>query len=166
MGSRSRKRRAALSHADPPNSNLAEGSPQEIPTSEERLHQVRAAAVSTQTTFAGPFPPPEMLQKYNEISPGFSECLIADWKEQARHRREIEGLVIRTRVKNERYGQFFAFFLAVVISAGSMILIYFDKQIAGLTGLIAMITSLVSVFIYGRRRQEKELAEKRKPLDS
>ncbi len=114
--------------------------------------------------FSGPLPKPEILQKYNEVLPGLADRILVMAEPQAQHRQGLERKMIATRARNESLGQIFAFIISLVFGAGAFWLIYTGKSGEGLGLLVTEIAALAAVFIYGRKRQEKELAEKREML--
>jgi uncharacterized membrane protein len=52
---------------------------------------VAATQVShTSTAFAGPIPPPEYLERYDQIVPGAARIIIDAFDRESRHRQELE----------------------------------------------------------------------------
>jgi len=168
MASRGKKKKRNRPHhqiASPQSKNL---NPLENPPTRQALIDEAVRSVvrseSRSETFAGPLPPPEALARYNEILPGLAERIVAMAERQSQHRQGLEKTVIESRTRNESRGQTFAFILALVIAVGSITLIATGKPIAGLSLLVAELVALTGVFIYGRKRQENELAQKRQTL--
>lgn len=115
-----------------------------------------------QISRSGPLPPPNELQKYNEIIPNGAERLMALYEKQVEHRIELEKTVIKADVKKQTLGQIFAFIITMVITIAGVVLLLCDKRIEGLTSIIVALASLVGVFVYGVRSQRKERIEKDK----
>lgn len=111
--------------------------------------------------YSGPLPPPEMLQKYNDIEPGLVNRIVAMAESQAQHRQAMEAKVITDRGLNERRGSLYGFVIALVAIVGSLVLLALGNKIEGLTGLITTIGALAGVFVYGRHSQRRENEEKR-----
>lgn len=61
-------------------------------------------------------------------------------------------------------GQVLAFALAVGVSAGGFYLVMSGKDASGVAAIIGSLAGLVSVFILGRRSQERERADARGDL--
>ncbi len=116
------------------------------------------------SAYSGPLPPPEMLQKYNEIEPGLVNRIVAMAEAQAHHRQTLEAKVISDRGINERRGALYGFVIALVVVIGSLGLLAAGMKIEGLTGLITTIAALAGVFVYGRRSQRKENEQKREAI--
>jgi hypothetical protein len=67
---------------------------------------------------------------------------------------------LRSDIRNESIGQILAFTLALVGLVGGLWLAYEGKSLAGLTTFITTLVSLLGLFIFGRKSQEKERAER------
>ena len=115
---------------------------------------------SSVEAYSGPLPSPEMLARYNAAFQQCPERIVAMAEKQALHRQEIEKIFAQTAVKNEARGQIFGFIIALSAIAGGTFLIAIGKDVIGLIAIISALASLVWVFIYGKRRQGRELAEK------
>lgn len=107
-------------------------------------------------------PPPAELKEYEKLYPGTTELLLKEFQAQAHHRMEIEKQVITSGVKNSRRGQIFAFIIALVTIIGGFTLLFFNKDIYGITAIIGAIATLAAVFIYGDISKKKERTEKSK----
>lgn len=81
---------------------------------------------------------------------------------QSEHRQTLEKRVVWSDTRNEAIGQVLAFIIAMTTIVGGILLAWQDKSAVGLTILLSGLTTLVGIFIYGRWRKERELAEKRK----
>lgn len=114
--------------------------------------------------FSGPLPPPEILEKYNAVEPGFANRIMAMAEEQSRHRQNMERMVIDRRTRHEGRAQVLAFVLALAIGGGAVWLISIGKSLEGLGTIVAELTAFAGVFIYGKRRQQQELDEKKQAL--
>lgn len=120
--------------------------------------EVRAEA------FSGPLPPPAMLSDYNNLVPRGAERILAMAEKQQDHRHEIEKRVIGGNVSAQVRGQYFAFFLALLIIVGAIYLIALGMPIWGFSTLIATIGGLAFVFITGRKKDDEERDRKRASL--
>lgn len=107
-------------------------------------------------TFSGPLPPPDALERYDQILPGSAERILAMAERQATHRHDLEKSALRNDAREARLGQILGFLIATIaIGAGSTVALYAPQtggQIAG--GLIGAtgLATLVGVFVYGRKR--------------
>jgi uncharacterized membrane protein len=52
--------------------------------------------------FQGPLPHPNLLRQYNDIVPGFAQEVTKAMIEQSQHRREIEKLVIVSKIEQAK----------------------------------------------------------------
>lgn len=53
----------------------------------------------------------------------------------------------------------------MLVIGGSIYLIDSGKSAEGVTGIVTNLVALVGVFVYGRRRKERELSEKRRLME-
>jgi len=87
-------------------------------------------------------------------------------RSQATHRRDLEKVVILSKIGNERLGQIFAFILAAGSIGGGVLLAWNGKQTAGVSAIVGALASLLTVFLVGRRKQSQDLRDKREPGES
>jgi uncharacterized membrane protein len=116
--------------------------------------------VSRQYSFSGPLPPPEVLEKYNQVLPGAAERILAMAEQQSRHRQTIETKVIDSNVFVQKLGPILGFIIAMTAVVGGIVLILKGKDGYGLASILTPLAGLVGVFIYGKQRQKKELEDK------
>jgi uncharacterized membrane protein len=122
--------------------------------------RIQAAA-----TFSGPLPPPEALDRYNQILPGAAERIIAMAESQHTHRQELEKRVIASNVSAQRLGTVLGFIVAMTAIVGGIWLIHDGKSTAGLTSVLTALGSLVGVFVYSKHEQQKDLVKKTETLN-
>jgi uncharacterized membrane protein len=124
---------------------------------------VRVAAQISRT-FSGPLPPPEILQRYNEIVPGAADRIIKMAESQHCHRQALEKSVVASNVFSQKLGLGFGFVIAITAIGGGIWLSAIGKSGVGLTAIIGALVALVGVFVYGKVQQSKELADKANAL--
>lgn len=133
--------------------------------SEAKADIVRVAALIS-SVFSGPLPPPEILQKYNEVLPGAAERILRMAESQHHHRQQLEKKVVESNTFSQMAGMVLGFVIAMTAIGGGIWLTSKGKSGAGLTSIIAALAALVGVFIYGKMQQGKELVEKQSALDT
>jgi len=107
----------------------------------------------TGSSFSGPIPPPQVLADYDKISPGFADRIISMAESEAKHRHTLEEKALKSQIIEIRLGQIFAFLIgSFTIAAGAFSAIR-GAQIAGSIIGSGGVIGLVSVFIYGRKKQ-------------
>lgn len=116
-----------------------------------------AKFVITAQQFSGPLPPPEILRRYNETVPGCAERIIAMAERQGAHRQGLESKVINSNIINERMGMLLGFALCVAALSAGTYLILQGKDATGIAAIIIALASPAAVFIYGKRKQAKDL---------
>jgi uncharacterized membrane protein len=120
----------------------------------------QTTTVAVQAQFSGPLPPPEVLVRYNQIEPGFANRIMALAEGQSQHRQHLERIVVEGNVKHEGRGQLYGFVIAMTTILSSGVLVYMGKTVEGLAGMLGTLAALAGIFVYGRRRKDKELSEK------
>ena len=111
-----------------------------------------------QSSFRGPLPPPEVLQKYEIIQAGFADRIVKMAEDEAKHRREREVAgqnaeieAVQTFQNETQRGQFFGFAIGVIaIISGTVASIMGAPWPGGFIGSAGVI-GLVTVFIIGRK---------------
>ena len=111
-------------------------------------------------TFSGPIPPPEILSKYDKISPGLAEKIIIMAEKQSTHRQSLESKVIYSDIKIRSRGQIFAFILGILAACFSTLLLLNGKSISGFITLFGTLGTLITAFMYGSHKKSKERKEK------
>jgi uncharacterized membrane protein len=114
--------------------------------------------------FSGPLPPPDALERYNQIVPGAAERIIAMAESQHTHRQALEKHVIHSNISAQRLGTVLGFVVAMTVVIGGMYLIHEGKSGEGLAAILTALASLVGVFLYSKHEQRKELAKKTEAL--
>ncbi len=110
----------------------------------------------TATSFAGPLPPPQILEDYNRIVPGSANRILSMAEKQADHRRHLESQITSSDITNSRVGLVFGLVIGLSgIAAATVIAIYGNPQAGVGMGLLTL-GSLVGVFVYGSRIRMKE----------
>jgi uncharacterized membrane protein len=107
-------------------------------------------------SFAGPIPPPKILEEYNRILPGAADRILAMAEKQAAHRQFLEQTVIKSDKWRSYLGLFLAFFVAVIFGVGGIYLILKDHSADGLVAMLTPLTVLVGSFIYVDWSRRKE----------
>jgi len=117
------------------------------------------AVVYSETT-AGPLPSAQQLEQYELIIPGAADRIITMAENQAKHRQELERIVVEAGARDSKMGVIFAFSIGIVtILSGVAVAIAgheWPGVLLGTTGL----GGLVSTFIYGTRSSREERAKK------
>ena len=115
-------------------------------------------------SFSGPLPPPEALERHNQILPGAAERIIAMAESQHSHRLELEKHVVTSNVSAQKLGTVLGFIVAMTVVIGGMFLVHEGKSGEGLAAILTALASLVGVFLYSKHEQQKDLAKKTEAL--
>ncbi len=120
---------------------------------------VKISQQTTTTTISGPIPDPITFGLYEKILPGSAKDILDEFKEQSKHRRNIEAIVIQSREKQSSIGQIMAFILGLFALFGSVYLaVIGERTIAGM--LATTLISLTGSYFYGVFKNNKSLKDK------
>lgn len=115
----------------------------------EEDRNVVVAAVK-KVSFSGPVPPPELLARYESISPGMADRLVKMAESQMNHRIETEKCVVKGSLKQETLGKIIGGVLAVVCVGATVVLgLNGHDSLAKLIGTTTVI-SIVSIYVIGQ----------------
>jgi uncharacterized membrane protein len=124
-------------------------------------------AFSISKFHSGPLPSPETLQEYENIVPGCAKTIFDVFVKQADHRMGLEKIVVTSQQTQSKWGQNYAFIIAIFVMTGAVACVLLGHDRAGeVLGSVDLV-GLVTVFILGRQYQKGNLERKRpKPLDA
>lgn len=124
--------------------------------------------VVSRSHFSGPLPSPQILAGYDKTCPGVAERIIKMAENQATHRIELEKIVLHSNDKRAQYGQLFAFIITIAAIIGGIVVVINGKDAKSYIfgGILSggTIVSVVSLFLYGKRENKRERAERRTEL--
>lgn len=134
----------------------------ELPTKQKRdkLRNLLSVRVLQQSSFKGPLPPPNLLKGYDEIVKNGAERIFKLAEKQSKHRITLEDHAIKEELTQSSRGQTFGFILGIVgLLLATLLAILDHETIAGIFGTTTIV-GLVTVFVVGRRIQQKDLDDK------
>ncbi len=110
--------------------------------------------------YHGPIPPPEILQRFELIQPGFADRILKMAETQAAHRQHLEKSVIESDISLAHKGSLFGFLIGL---AGMVTAAYFAHL--GHPGYATLfggttLGGLISIFVYGKKMQKQQLEQK------
>ncbi len=116
--------------------------------------------VARAISFSGPLPPPEALERYNQVLPGAADRILSMAEQQSKHRQGLERIVVESNAHSQKAGVWLGFVVAMTAVVGGIALILYGKNVYGLAAVLGALVSLAGVFIYGKSKQRKELDQK------
>lgn len=125
------------------------------PTNQGRII---AEAHFSSAAYAGPIPPPSVLEQYEAAIPGLGHKIVEWADRQAIHRQELEKTVIGGDSARAWWGLAAGFVIAMSCVIGGVWLIQLGHDAAGVSIATVPVVSLAGVFVYGTasRRAERE----------
>lgn len=106
-------------------------------------------------TYVGTLPHPEHLQRFEDTLPGAADRIISMTEAQSAHRREMETLALKSRLKFESRGQWLAASITLAIVIGGFWVISKGHSLEGVAPMISAMVVLAGVFIFGRRKRNQ-----------
>jgi uncharacterized membrane protein len=100
------------------------------------------------------FPPPEAMEKYEAIMPGFAERIVLRTEKQTAHRIDIERKLIISGIWKSFLGLVFGFLIGIAGIGGGFYLTALGFNVLGLILSSATLVSLVMAFIYGSQNKK------------
>lgn len=104
------------------------------------------ASIGKAASFSGPFPPPQILDAYNQpIEDGAERIMSYTEREQA-HRFEMDEKTLEYYSR----GQTFGFILGLIGVAGGLLIAYEGQGLVGFGAFFSSLASLVGIFMYDK----------------
>ena len=139
------------------NSRLVVGDSDAALSNNEVSH---ALVAERSSSFSGPLPHPAILKEYNLVLKDGAERIMQMVEKQSSHRMSLEQHTIKEELRQSSRGQVFGFILGIVgLGLATWLTIQGHETIAGIFGATTII-GLVTVFVIGKKIQQKELSEK------
>ena len=112
--------------------------------------------------WAGPLPSPQVLREYNAIVPDSADRIIKMAEKQEDHRISIESKVVDSNIRNEKLGVLSGFIIGLSgLVCATLCALYGHDWVAAVIGGSTLV-SLVSVFVIGKSKRDKDLSKKAK----
>ncbi len=123
---------------------------EEIKAELDRIEQI---LIKREESFSGPLPHPEHFKKYNQIVPGSANRLLKMTEDDLKHIHTIQTSQMLIEKIATIGGLIAGWSIAVIALVGSGYLILENHDIAGTVLGTGTLTTLVGVFVYGRKSQ-------------
>jgi len=108
----------------------------------------------------GPLPSPAVLRELAEIYPEAPKIIFDEFKAQAKHRRDLEQVVVRSGARGSLRGQIIGGVIGCSGILGSIYAAVHGFPIFGEILATTCVVSLAVLFVTGREAQKKERIEK------
>lgn len=116
-------------------------------------------------SYSGPLPPPEILEGYKAAYSDAPAVIFNELVEQGAHRRKIETEAIGRQEARADRGQHYALVIVILVLAVCVLAVLKHQPWVGAALFSVTLASIVGSFIYGSRRQDSDLRQKRRTLD-
>lgn len=150
---------------------------EELEIPEDKIKEIeKIVSVIEISKITSPYPPPELLDHYEKVYPGFINKIIEyiDKNQEQRikaqqHHAEVEKLDIGIAEKfleysyfNTKRGQWQAFIIALIGLTGGIICAFLKLEVLGAAFVGFPLASIISNFLVSRNSKEKHRGPKRK----
>ena len=115
--------------------------------------------------YSGPIPPPEMMREFEAIVPGAADRILKMAELQEVHRHLLEKTHVRGNLFSQYIGQISGLLIGLAGIGSGTFLLYAGRSLEGFGAMFGPLAGLAAVFVYGRRKQERERREKLGQLD-
>ena len=109
----------------------------------------------------GPLPPPEEMQKYENLYPGATKLLFDNLIKQTNHRIELEKITIQGDNKRADKAQWISFIIVMMILSLATVLFYIGKDGYAVAAVFTAIAPIIIAFISSSISRKKERDNKR-----
>lgn len=137
-----KERHKASSHHTMPNRNEIDKVLSEMP--EDKRSIIIQAIVSQH--YSGPIPPASELAKYKETLPDAPERIMSMAETQQKHRNELERALIKERIRENKSGQIFGFFIVLLFLFATITMGYTGYEKVAIA-IMSAATILVCIFV-------------------
>jgi uncharacterized membrane protein len=110
--------------------------------------------------FQGPYPPPQMLEQYDQVHPGLAEEIVSGVREQRQHRIKLEDRVTKHNIIQGYIGQGSALIVTIFALYLSFQLVLMGFDVGGFVLGFSALATLAAVFFIGKRQQRQDLDKK------
>lgn len=126
-------------------------------------HEVRTEYAEFRS---GILPPPNELEKYEEMLPGITDRLLTTYEKQVAHRIELETKVVDSNISKSRLGQILGFIIIMVVLGIGVFLFIMKIPVGGFVALISALGTLLTAYFTSIHRQNSELSAKKHNVEN
>lgn len=121
------------------------------------LHEGRVQQVQIRKeVFQGPLPSPDILVGYNQAFPDAAERIVTMAESAQNHKQLMENRMLTEQAKGVRYGQVFAFLIAIVGMICGTYLIAHGASASGLASIFGPLTGLAGIHLYNNYKDQQK----------
>lgn len=135
-----------------------EAKPSEVQESEPQpeFSSSRQLKAYLSRSFAGPLPPPEVFVGYEKTLKGAANRILKMAERQAEHRQLLEREDLKSESTAIARGQWFAFFVTVLVILAGTYLIGIGLSPWGLALILTDLALLAGIFLFNKYQEHRE----------
>jgi len=140
--------------------NAENGRPEVIPPPDDEVRprqSVRHMSITHTQTWSAPFPPPEIMKRYDDVIPNGAARLFQIFEDETKHRREMERKSLYFQGRDLLIGKLFALIFALTVLGVAGFAIWMNAAwVATILGAGILGTIAATFFrIFGDNAKEK-----------
>ena len=115
--------------------------------------------------FSGPLPHPQILNAYEEITPGTAKAIVDMVHAQMAHRQSLEKDVVSANIVCQKRGQIFALIGMILAILASCYMALIGQPVVAATLSGGTLVAIVGIFVTGKWSQKAERERKQTVRD-
>lgn len=119
------------------------------------LGPTRAMRMEYREEYSGEFPHPAHIEHYNDVVPGSGQLIFDMFRDQSRHRREVEKERVAGSERRANRGQILGFVLIFLIIVLGFVAVLVGQAVAGCTMVGLALSTGVLVYVFGQKPTPK-----------
>ena len=120
-----------------------------MPEEAERGLEEEHVSITATASWAGPLPPPNVLKSYEDILPGATERILANFEDESQHRRQLEKQAFDSDSFRSKIGLFAGCFVALSLIGVATLCVLNGYAWQAVAILGVELAAAVSVFVKG-----------------
>lgn len=104
-----------------------------------------------QEAYQGPLPHPDLLKKFDEVSPGAADKIIKMAELEQIHRHEMDSKFLKEENFLKKMGLIFGFIIVMSIIGSGVYLLLNDKSAQGFSLILGSIVAIISPFLLNKK---------------
>lgn len=107
-----------------------------------------------QEAYQGPLPHPDLLKKFDEVSPGAAEKIIKMAESEQSHRHEMDSQFLKEENFLKKLGLILGFIIVMSIIGSGVYLLVNDKSAQGFSLILASVVTIISPFLVNKNKKQ------------
>ncbi len=132
----------------------------EPPLNMQTMLQIQASS------FSGPLPPPQILERYEEVLKGAADRIFVMAEAQSEHRQRLEAKVVDGNVEAQRRGPIIGGVLVLAALVVAIVAILNDYPFFGFAAFFTAFAAVLAVTLRGQTKRDADIRSREEDEDS